>query len=326
MTRLSDMRAALLACAMALLGCGQYQREGRPLDAGAKAWSALAPLADGPRQETAVVALNDRIYVLGGFIDSQTIVSRVEAYDPKSDTWADSAPLPRPLHHPNAAVVEDRLYVVGALVGTQFAALGDVYRYDPGTNAWTQLTSMPPGTQRGAGAAAVIGTKIYVAGGYRQGSVADFSAYDTATDTWEILPSLSELRDHLVGGAVGDKIYAIGGRRNGALRANVDEFDPSSATWTSGTPMLTARAGCAAAVISERIYVAGGEGNRSVQSGVFPQNEVYDPARDRWDSLQPMLTPRHGTGGAALNGLLYVPGGATQQGFGAADNNEAYTP
>src|SRR5713226_8180291 len=99
-------------------------------------------------------------------------------------------------------------------MGPQFAALGDVYRYDPGTDAWKQLTSMPPGTQRGAGTTAVIGTKIYVAGGYRQGSVADFSAYDTATDTWEILPSLSEPRDHLVGGAVGDKVYAIGGRRN----------------------------------------------------------------------------------------------------------------
>src|SRR5262245_19139308 len=35
--------------------------------AGAAAWKGLAPLAAGPRQETAVVVLGDRIYVLGGF-------------------------------------------------------------------------------------------------------------------------------------------------------------------------------------------------------------------------------------------------------------------
>src|SRR5262245_59496532 len=34
---------------------------------GAPGWKSLAPLAAGPRQETAVVALGGRIYVLGGF-------------------------------------------------------------------------------------------------------------------------------------------------------------------------------------------------------------------------------------------------------------------
>jgi len=320
------IKCALLAGAMALSGCSSHPEERRALDAGSKGWQILAPLAGGPRQETAVVALANEIYVIGGFIDSQTIVSRVEAYDPKSDTWRDAAPLPRPLHHPNAAVVDGRLYVLGALVGPQFVAVGDVYRYDPKTNAWEQLNSMPPSTERGAGGTVAIGAKIYVAGGYRLGSVADFSAYDTAADTWEILPSLSEARDHLVGGAVGGKVYAVGGRRNGSLRGSVDEFDPSSGAWGSKAPMLTARAGCAAAVIADRIYVAGGEGNRSAQSGVFPQNEAYDPAKNRWEALQPMLTPRHGTGGAALNGIFFVPGGATREGFGAADNNEAYAP
>ncbi len=311
---------------MALLACGQHLVEQRKLDAGPRGWQILAPIAGGPRQENAVAVLADRIYVIGGFIDDGTIVSSVEAYDPTSKAWQSSAPLPRPLHHPNAAVVDGRLYVLGALVEPQFIAVGDTYRYDPKTDIWEQLTSMPPTTQRGAAATAVIGTKIYIAGGYRLGSVADFSAYDTATDSWEILPRLPEARDHLVGGAIGGKVYAVGGRRNNALRGEVDEFDPLLGSWVSKAPMLTARAGCASAVIADRIYVAGGEGNRKAGNGVFPQNEVYDPATDGWDALEAMITPRHGTGGAALNGVFYVPGGATREGFGAVDNHEAYSP
>src|SRR5262249_10134432 len=157
----------------------------------------------------------------GGFTDTGSIVPTVEVYDPVSDRWAAAASLPRALHHANAAVVGNQLYVVGALVGSGFIAIGDLYLYDPSNNTWSFLGMMPAETERGAAAIGVIGTKIYIAGGYRRGSVADFSAYDIATSSWELLPPLPEARDHLVGGVVGEKFYAVGGRRNVLLRGNV---------------------------------------------------------------------------------------------------------
>jgi hypothetical protein len=45
-----------------------------------------------------------------------------------------------------------------------------------------------------------------------------------------------------------------------------------------------------------------------------------------WQALAPMLTPRHGSGAAVVDGIIYVPGGATLQGFGAVDTNEAHAP
>src|SRR5262252_11195028 len=94
------------------------------------------------------------------------------------------------------------------------------------------------GTERGAGGTAAIGTKIYVAGGCRQNaSVPDFSAYDTANDTWEVLPDLGEGRDHLIAAAAGEKLYAIGGRRNGVLLSNVFEFDPATGKWAARASM-----------------------------------------------------------------------------------------
>jgi N-acetylneuraminic acid mutarotase len=301
--------------------------DNRSVDGGLRGWRSLAPLGGGPRQENGVVALNGRVYVVGGFTAEGSIVGTVEAYERATDTWMPVRTLPRPLHHPNVAAVGNRIYVLGALVENSFREIGDVYLYDPGTNGWTQLSSMPPGTERGAGAAAAIGNKIYLVGGIRGGvSVADFSAYDTATGTWEILPSVGEPRDHLVAGVVGGKFYAIGGRNNGALRGNVDEFDPGAHTWSAKTRMLTPRAGCAAAVVGNRILVAGGEGNPNASSGIFSENEAFDPARNSWEALEPMLTPRHGTGGAAIDNIFYVPGGANRQNFGAVATNESYMP
>jgi hypothetical protein len=88
--------------------------------------------------------------------------------------------------------------------------------------------------------------------------------------------------------------------------------------------MLTPRGGCAAATLGDRTFVFGGEGNAALPSGVFPELEAYTP--DSWEALEPMPTPRHGTGAAELDGVIYVPGGATMQAFGAVDTHEAYVP
>jgi N-acetylneuraminic acid mutarotase len=296
--------------------------------ASAGAWQGLAPLANGPRQETAVVAFEGKILVIGGFDAAGEVVPDVEAYDPETNTWAPFTPLPKSLHHVNAAVVGGKVYVLGALRDPTFIEVGDVYEYDPAGKAWIAKTKMTPGTERGAAAVGVIGTKIYIAGGFRMSAVADFSAYDTATDTWEELPDLPAPRDHLVGGAAGGVMYAIGGR-NGSI-GSVDDavyaFDPSAGMWTERAEMPTARGGSAAALVGGRFIVAGGEGNQAAASGVFDDVEAYDPAKDAWTILTPMFTPRHGTGGAELNGKLYVPGGADKQAFGAVDTVEVYVP
>ena len=274
-----------------------------------------------------MVALGDRIYVLGGFDRQNRVVDTVEVYDPARDRWESRKPLPMPLHHANAAVVGTRLYVVGSLTGNDFRAAGATYEYDAKTDVWTPRTPMPPGTERGASAVMTLGTRIYVAGGFRGASVGDFSSYDPATDRWESLPPMPGPRDHLVGGVVNGILFAVGGRGPAVgLTGRVDAFDPNTRTWSARTPMPTPRAGCAAGVIADRIIVAGGEGNRRRPDGVFVEVEAYTPSSNAWTSLLPMLTPRHGTGGVALGRKLYVPGGATREGFGSSAVNESFDP
>jgi N-acetylneuraminic acid mutarotase len=291
-------------------------------------WTGLAPLPAGPRQETGVAALGSEVFVVGGFNAGSTIVATVEAYDATDDTWRTTAPVPVAMHHANTAALGGKLYVVGFLTGAGFAADGRVYEYDPGADSWTPKASMPAGTERGASGVAVVGTKIYVAGGFRAGvAVDDFSAYDTATNTWQTLPDVPSARDHLVAGAIDGIVIAAGGR-NGTITghfARVDAYDPLAGTWTPRAPMPTSRGGAAGAVSGGRLYVIGGEGSGS-GSGVFAQAEVYHAASGYWTTLTPMVTPRHGTGAAVVGSAIIVPGGATVQGFGAVATNEGLSP
>lgn len=300
-------------------------------DADGGAWSPLSPLPGGPRQETSVVELGGEIYVLGGFNASAQVVSTVEAYDPANDTWRARASLPFAMHHINAGVVNGKIYVVGALTGLGFVQNPNVLSYDPSEDRWDPLGQMPADTDRGASGVAVIGTKLYLAGGYRAGqALRMFSAYDTETGQFEPLPELPSPLDHLVSVAVGGRVYVIGGRNGGiaATTAEVWGFDPAVPAWQARASLPRPRAGFAgAAALSGRIYVFGGEGNPEAGSrGVFADVDAYDPAEDRWLSLTAMRTPRHGTAAAALGDGIFVPGGATQQAFGAVDVHEVFRP
>lgn len=323
---------------MALLvaGCGG-DSPGAGGDAGAAdaevgagdRWEALPAVSTGAIQETAVVALGTDVYVIGGFMGF-TVVDQVLVFDTVGRAWREAAPLPVEVHHANAAVVGGKIYVLGALQGVGFAPIGDVYEYDPAQDEWTARTSMPAGSERGSAFVGVIDGVIYLAGGMTpNGSVDLVSAYDPVGDMWtHPLAPLPVARDHGVGAAVDGALYAIGGRESSitALVGRVDRYDPIQDEWTDRAPMITARGGTAAGVIGGRIIVVGGEGNPAVSSGVFPQNEAYDVGGDRWDSLTPMTTPRHGMGAAVVDGALYVPGGATTEAFGATDVSEVYYP
>lgn len=295
---------------------------------GEAGWTPLATLAV-PRQEHPTLAFEDEIWVLGGFDDRVNTLDSVHVYTPETDTWRTNvAPMPRAMHHANVAAVDGRIYIAGLLVEGGFAASGQVFQYDPDTDEWTEKTAMPTARRRGASAVGAIDGKIYIAGGLRAGTRAEFSSYEPATDEWETLPDLPVPLDHAGAATVDGKFYVLGGRSGGiaGVSGAVYIYDPGAAEWTRGADMPTPRGGVAAAVFEGKIYVMGGEGNPNTDSGVWDDVEVYDPATNTWQILAPMAVPRHGMGAAALGSRIYVPGGATREGFGVVSTFDALTP
>ena len=286
----------------------------------------LAPLLS-VRQEHAVAVLAGEVFVIGGFTPNAT--NGVEAYDPASNTWRAVAPFPSVLHHANVSVIGERLFVAGFYVGSSFTdASGSVFEYDAVGDSWTERAPLPAGTERASACVAALDGALYLFGGARDGSVADASTYDPATDAWRELPRLPEPREHCAAGAIDGRIVIAGGRADGigGFQPNTWIFDPETETYAPGAPLLTARGGVAGAVLGERLFIFGGEGTARDPSGVFPQVEAYDLEADTWEAFPDMLSPRHGLGAAADTDRIYLPGGASQQGFGAEDTHTVFIP
>ena len=184
---------------------------------------------------------------------------------------------------------------------------------------------MPGGTERGASGVAVLDGRI--SGGRRAPGCLGcrcLGFFDPEADAWSPLQPLGVARDHLGAATVGGQVYAVTGRAGGVLKAALEVLDASSGSWSRRADILTARGGVAAAELSGRLVVLGGEGNSADPAGIFHQTESYDPAADGWRSETPMRTGRHGIGAAVVGNRLYVPGGATHEGFGAVAVNESF--
>lgn len=286
-------------------------------------WSERAPM-ELPRSEASVAALNGKVYMLGGYPGARITSDSVQVYDPATDSWELGPPLPVPLHHTMAASVDGRLYVIGGEAGNpapgQSVFQDKVYLLDAEAGTWVERAPMP--TARSGGGADVIDGKIYVAGG-RPPHGHDFAVYDPAADAWTELPDLPTQRNHLGVVAIGGRLYVAGGRFGGGVGSEMTDaleiYDPASG-WSPGAPLPAPRAGVTAVAANGCLYVIGGEGNDADPRGVFDLNELYDPGTKSWQRLEPLPTAMHGiTGAAFLDGLIYVPGGATRRGVSGAD-------
>jgi N-acetylneuraminic acid mutarotase len=274
-------------------------------------WISLAPLP-APRQELAAAQLNGKIYAVGGLVGRS---NANEIYDPVGDRWTVGADLPVSTDHDWAVALNGRLYV-GAPGGNR------VFSYDPATNVWTDVA---PSTylHGGTAVAAVIDNRIYLAGGAAGGMVGnELEVYDPPTNRWTTLAPMSCARNHTAGGVIGGMLYVAGGRPGN--QTCLEAYDPATNAWTRKAAMPTGRSGIAGGVVGGCLYVFGGEGNQSDAAGIFHEVEAYAPATDSWTRLPPMQTGRHGISAAVIGNVIYLPGGATLQGFGATAVNDAY--
>ena len=78
-----------------------------PQAAAGGTWSEKARLLD-LRSEVASAFVNGKVYILGGLARNQEASTLNQEYDPATDIWRDRRPMPFPLSHPNAAVLNGR--------------------------------------------------------------------------------------------------------------------------------------------------------------------------------------------------------------------------
>ena len=136
-------------------------------------WENLAPIPVG-RNQFATKVLDGKIYAIGGQFGhdaGQIDQARVDIYDPKTDTWSDGPTLPKGHSHAEAGtfVLDGRIYMAGGHTtpeGGRKSIDGDVIAYTPG-GQWEVVAKLP--MPLSSPAAAIIGGKLYVAGGSPNG-------------------------------------------------------------------------------------------------------------------------------------------------------------
>ncbi|TKJ33297.1 MAG: hypothetical protein CEE38_20835 [Planctomycetes bacterium B3_Pla] len=125
-------------------------------------------------------------------------------------------------------------------------------------------------------------------------------------DVWTEKAPMPTTRLALAGSVVNRKIYAIGGRADGAL---VTEYDPATDTWTTKTRMPTARFGLATSVVDGKIYAIGGSTGPGTTSATRVATEEYDPATDIWTKKTAMPTGRWALAACVVDRKIYAIGG-----------------
>ena len=170
-------------------------------------WDEL-PRLKHPRAAAAAAVVGDKIVVVGGQADGK-LVAQTEMYD--GERWSDVDEMPTPREHLAAASDDRYLYAVGGRDLSSDKNVATLERYDPVSDSWKTLKSMP--TASGGIGAAYVGGRVITVGGEDPTSASDaVQAYNIQKNTWSSqLPKLPSARHGVAVTALKDSLYAVGG-------------------------------------------------------------------------------------------------------------------
>jgi hypothetical protein len=243
-------------------------------------------------------------------------------------TWETKMSMPSGHYSFDTGVVNGIIYAVGGDSGSM--NVGTTEAYDPASDTWT--TKMPMPTARAGLGVGVVNGILYAVGGVSEvdgcGDLNVVEAYDPATNTWTTRSPMTTTQGHLAVGVVTGILYAVGGTSGNSASCSgativgtLQAYDPATDTWTTKSPMPTARYSPLVGVVNGILYAAGGYNMSGVPISTV---EAYDPASDTWTTKASLPAARGATGGGVINGILYAAGGANESGLLGTD--VAYNP
>lgn len=281
-------------------------------------WETRTP-APFPRHESSYVQSEGLIHLLGGKWKQHNV------YDPDTDTWSKSAPMPVKVNRVQAVTVGGKIYMIGGTIKWRAPTIESkaVLIYDPGTNSWSRGKPMP--RPRGAGGVGVFKGKIYYAGGIADGrSVKWFDVYNPATNKWRRLPDMPIARQHFGAVVANGNFFAFGGAKyaTGNLVKKSVRFNFKKGTWRKKgvrtPPVLTQ--GFAAAKLSGRVVLFGGVAATGAKQVV----QAYNPRTNTWVKWASMPTPRHALQAATCKGAAYLATGSDSKGRHPIASNDVF--
>lgn len=216
----------------------------------------------------------------------------------------------------------DSVYRVGGMLARNepgqkddLHSVTDFFRFDPVAKSWTPLEPLPAG--RSSHDAIVVGSKLYVVGGWNLGEgepkwhkkslVLDLAAKDAK---WQELPEQNFERRAIAVAELNGKIFAIGGMSSDDGPSNdVDFFDTATNTWAKGPVLPGAKMsgfGTSAISVDGKLYASG------MQGGVY---QLSDDGKS-WVEVAQFNQPRffHRFVDGGNRSLLAIAGASMETG------------
>ncbi|MCX7745845.1 MAG: S8 family serine peptidase [Clostridia bacterium] len=218
-----------------------------------------------PRSYLKLVALNNKLYAIGG-ISSNSPTNLVEEYDPQTGNWTPKASMLTARYAFGTAVVNNKIYVIGGNNGSN--VLNTVEEYDPALNRWTLKAPMQH-ARYDLGVAEANG-KIYALGGCNNlfyqiynnfYALKYIEEYNPATNTWQTKSDMPQAKTSFAVTSKNGKLYLFGGQtdKHPFVSDTVEEYSPSTQTWSTKVKLPYGKTySMDAAVCNDSIYIFNG--------------------------------------------------------------------
>jgi len=232
-------------------------------------------------------------------------------------SWIEQAPYPIAVSGHAVASQGGNVYSFGGIVNN--AAITTAYKYNPATNTWTLIASLP--APRGWFSGASDGTYIYLLGGVDQNfsTTATLWRYDPATNTYNTsLPSYTIATYFHATAYLNGKIYRIAGAAIGT-DFHVEVYDIATNTWSMAANYPFANHNLMAVALGNYIYAGGGNASPD-------KTYRYDPNTDTWDdaAIADFPAGRSSAASGAYNGRWLLAGGDVN--FATSNSAIAWDP
>jgi N-acetylneuraminic acid mutarotase len=174
-----------------------------------------------PKADFSLVAVDGRLYALGGVSDDQSIF----VFDPEDKSW-ETLDVPEGLTRRGAGVtvVEDVIYVIGGHADGQTRNTVDIY--DPRENLWSDGPDLPDA--RSGVAAAYYRGRIHVFGGRGEDQRVTLSAHSSLAvgdQSWTDEAELPAPRTAADAAVLNEGIFVVGGGSGGGFFAPFTALD-----------------------------------------------------------------------------------------------------
>lgn len=230
------------------------------------------------------------VYLIGGENDA-VISNSVMTYDAVNDRWEQKTGKPTAVMTASAAVIGEKIYVPGGLIGRNTAT--DVLEiYNPRTDRWEIGPSMPAALS-GYALASYEG-KLFLFGGWDGENYSSaVYTYDPTLETWVERSEMKVPRAFGSAAVLGSKIALVGGRNERGVLGDTQVFFPDrigqkESVWEKRSDIPEKRAGGNMAALAGGLYLAGGV-NESGESSL-PVIQ-YDENKDTWIELETSQVP-----------------------------------